>query len=620
MPGKRLEQKPPRESKPFFTKKRLLYAALALCVCVMAGSLFYLGRYYYFVLTQRNMENQLDGILEGIRVNNPPPNHDPAATPPWQDDGESGSDGEDEESERDRERRYLMELVEKNREVYAELLEINEDWLGTVEIPGLLRMQHFVSANDNEEYLFKDFYGRRSLMGTIFLNTWNDRLLMDNNNVLYGHNIRAGGMFSRLLDYKDAGAFKRAPVVVLDGLAGESVWIIFAAYVTEPDWGYVYPANDPGRYSDLLAEIKERSWFITDVDVDESDRILTLSTCDYTFENMRFAVHARKLRPGEEIPAEVTALPNPDRKQYSIPNQIKLSDVEANRAAVMLHPANNRLYFYQLTAGGIEYFAGNTSSVQGPYTSFTGAVSANSYLSAIYDSAPADGERRFYLAADNYNRQTGIQLLSVRLASNVLVPRGTVTPQGADARYPALISSDGDIWLLYTVVRSGGEDIYRRLIRDNGAAGEPELLRSFPINTNARALGYYVINGVPLLFWHETAAVKRVRGAWEDNDPFNLQLASDADRITFYGELSNNRIRAAVEKNGRITFHDVQLSSLPVHAPVTPETPAPPEPSDDPPDDPGDNQTDPGTTDGDGGETQDPAEVPNPDGGGEEEG
>ncbi|MCL2002844.1 MAG: class B sortase [Oscillospiraceae bacterium] len=572
MKGRRLKEK-----TPFFTRKKLLWATLTLCVCVMAGALGYLGRYYYQVYAQRNLEKNVNDLFEAARtgqtVNVPSPSDTEKSgpdTPPRMDgDGEdpAGESGE-EETEWDRERRAREELVNLNREVYAAILNINADWHGQFSIPGLVDPRPYVRSWDNNEYLNRGFEGGRTPVGTVFLDAGNDLLMMDKNSVMHGHNVRAGAMFSKLLDYKRAAAFQRSPVVVLDGLVGESVWIVFAAYVTEPDWGYGNIKMDGAAFADLLAEISERSLFVTDVDVGVDDRILTLVTCDYTYEDMRFVVHARMLRPGEDVPESVTAVDNPDRKPFSIPSTMRLSEVKANRAAVMLHPSFNRLYFYQPRDGGIDRYTGNTSTVQGMYNSFTGRVAENSFLAAVYDPDPAgeantaNDNRRLYVAADNYNRQQGIHLFSTRLATGSLVYGGLATPAGVDARTPALIYDDREVWLLYTVVREGGEDIYRRLIRDGRASGDPELLLTAAAGSGARPLGLYTVDGADVLFWHE-ASNKTVRGAWEGGNPFTLALTGDADRVTFYGAVANNRIRAAVEKNGGFAFHNIELSSLP---------------------------------------------------------
>ena len=585
MDGKRVEEK-----KRFFTQKKLLWAALTLCVCVMAGALAYIGHYYWQVFAQRNLEKDVSDWFAAAKSGSAPssPEASPYALAPLPDVSRGESAPPVAEVAEDvwmTEYRRLLALEKQGREDFAVLLDVNPDFRGMVRIPGLGGKgveTPYVYTTDNETYLNRTFKGVTSQVGTVFLSCYNDRLLMDRNSVLYGHNIKAGDMFAPLLDYKRADTFQKAPAVYLDGLTGETVWIVFAAYVTEPDWGYVEPNPGPAAFSDLLEEIRARSLFVTDVDVNEDDRILTLSTCEYTAEDMRFAVHARLLRPGEEIPEAVAAVANEDRKPYNIPSQKKLSEITANRTAVMQHPNSLKLYFYQPRDGGIDWYSGNSSTVQGVYSNYTGRVAKDSHIAAVYD--PGADSKMVYVALDNFNRQKGIALLTNRLASGDLVSRGIVTPPGVDARYPALVYLDHTVWLLYTVARDGGEDVYRRKLQDGKASGEPELLLTAPAGSGARPLGYYTVDGSPLLFWHE-AANKKVYGAWEGSDGFEVALTSgaagDADRVTLYGQISNSQIRGVTEKDGKFRFTVIELYTLPL-PPARPAVNPEPEPEPEP--------------------------------------
>ncbi|MDR0292973.1 MAG: class B sortase [Oscillospiraceae bacterium] len=574
MNGSRLEGK-----KPVFGNKKLLWAALALCICVMAASLIYLGHYFWQIHAQRRVEDTVRDMFVNAKSNPPwaeasPPGLEGEAVPPSDAPSAAPVEEEKEESAWYKEYKRLLAEEEKGRETYAEILAVNPDWLGMVSIPGLIGETPYVQAGDNDKYLSLTFDGRTSDVGTIFLSWVNNRLLLDKNSVLFGHNIKGGAMFANLQKYREAATFQKAPVVVLDGLTGESVWVVFAAYVCEPDWGYIETSMDRDGFSELLEEIRARSLFVTDVDVDEDDRILTLSTCDYTHEDMRFAVHARLLRPDEEIPEAVTAEKNPDQKPYNIPSQKKLSEITASRTAVMQHSGSSKLYFYQPREGGIDWYSGNSYIVQGVYSNYTGRVSKNSFIAAACDPDP--DRRRTYLAVDSFNRQKGIVIFTNRLASGKMYYGGLVTPSGVDARYPALTYDDGKIWLLYAVAGDGGEDLYRRLLADGKASGEPELLLAAPPGSGARPLGCYTVDGSLLVFWHE-AANGAVYGVWEGGEPFAVPLAGNNDRVTLYGAVTGGKLKAVTEKNGKFSFTSVDIGALP-----QPLLPVAAEPVDDP--------------------------------------
>ena len=52
-------------------------------------------------------------------------------------------------------------------------------------------------------------------------------------------------------------------------------------------------------FATFQEQITQRSYFHASVDWDETDRYLTLSTCDYDINNGRIVVVARALREGE---------------------------------------------------------------------------------------------------------------------------------------------------------------------------------------------------------------------------------------------------------------------------------------------------------------------------------
>jgi sortase B len=72
---------------------------------------------------------------------------------------------------------------------------------------------------------------------------------------------------------------------------GNYVVELFAGYVASEDmdaWQVYFDSDE--EFSAWLEESKGRSAFQSDVTPEIGDRILTLSTCSYEFENARFVV------------------------------------------------------------------------------------------------------------------------------------------------------------------------------------------------------------------------------------------------------------------------------------------------------------------------------------------
>ncbi len=98
------------------------------------------------------------------------------------------------------------------------------------------------------------------------------------------------------------------------------VWKIFSVMYTDTNLPYIHPEMKNADFMKLVGEAKDRSKFDYDVDVNASDKILTLSTCTYPSNNQaindqtRYVIMARLVRPGEKIEPTVKVEINADVK------------------------------------------------------------------------------------------------------------------------------------------------------------------------------------------------------------------------------------------------------------------------------------------------------------------
>ncbi|MCL2628063.1 MAG: class B sortase [Oscillospiraceae bacterium] len=556
---------------------------------------------------QRRIEIRIGDMFENAKLTHG------SVTIPEDDDRQLVHEGKT-ESAWSRERRLLLEAEERGKVIFADILEINPDFRGMFEIPGLIQKQPFVHSkiSGGADYLNTDFHGKRNRHGTIYLSALNDRLLMDNNSVFFGHHLETGGMFARLMRYKDAETFKKAPVIILDGLIGEFTYIVFSAHVSEPETWYTSPILFKSDYADYLDELQARSLFITDVDVTPDDRIITLSVCDYTYEDMRFLVHARRLRPGEEVPTEVIAEPNLNRKDFEVSNLQPLGAIRLRNTAVAQNPVNDRMFYYQMQNGMIHRYSGNVAEAQGPFRALMrSGVTSTSFAAAYIRNIRDDDEanRALYLAVEGVGGHSGvINLYSAGLAQGLLRLEGQISPPGVHAKFPALQGAPGNhVWLLYTVQGELDSYIYRVLIQNERVASEPELLYTVQGVTDARPLGYFTTDEKPLIIWHEAlngfirAARPGERAVYSINDEIG-----EGARVMLYGDMTGHSLKVAVERGGRMSFININIVEL--H--LAPDA-LPPEEDDygDPDGDDGDDGDDPdGNENGTG--TDDPTAPP----------
>ena len=108
-----------------------------------------------------------------------------------------------------------------------------------------------------------------------------------------------------------------------NSIYGDYLFKIYAVFISNSkasdDNGHVfnYIFTDAGnsKFSDYIAEIDKRKLYTTGVDINENDKILTLSTCCYDFEDARLVVVGRLVRSGEtEAVDTAIAFTNPEPK------------------------------------------------------------------------------------------------------------------------------------------------------------------------------------------------------------------------------------------------------------------------------------------------------------------
>ena len=75
-----------------------------------------------------------------------------------------------------------------------------------------------------------------------------------------------------------------------------SIWQIFSVYETEPVTDYLQAKfNSATTYQEFLTNLKNKSKIKFNTEVENTDKILTLSTCNDT-GNKRIAVHAKLIK------------------------------------------------------------------------------------------------------------------------------------------------------------------------------------------------------------------------------------------------------------------------------------------------------------------------------------
>lgn len=186
---------------------------------------------------------------------------------------------------------------------YAALVEENPDTIGWLKIDGTpIDYVVMQTPKDANKYLHADFYGNYSYRGCLILDDRCDVLRSDNLTI-FGHNMKDGSMFGDLLYYKDKSYYEQHKIISFDSIYEKHTYEVIAAIYTKIPGNeveafryYRYSGiDDKEMFEQYKQFIKENREYETGVELQDGDKILTLSTCAYHTDNGRFIVVARQI-------------------------------------------------------------------------------------------------------------------------------------------------------------------------------------------------------------------------------------------------------------------------------------------------------------------------------------
>jgi len=156
-----------------------------------------------------------------------------------------------------------------------------------------------MQGGDNSYYLNHLPDGTKHRSGSVFLDHRSSTDFSDRNSVLYGHMARAGDMFGSLKYYRDKSYFDTPPVMYVFTPEKDYALVLFAGYLL--DSGVEVPPisfKDDAAFERHISDIKQRSFFKTDIEVTAEDRIVSLATCAYDYINARWIIVGKLVEIG----------------------------------------------------------------------------------------------------------------------------------------------------------------------------------------------------------------------------------------------------------------------------------------------------------------------------------
>lgn len=273
-----------------FAMKKVIFTVTVVLLLVAFGvSAFLVGSYLIESKEQKDKYDDLASQVESARGTT-------AATEPSQTTNPSGNTKPSKPAATE------PSMIPEYKEIY----EKNSDTVGWLRIDGTKInypvVQHQgLDEKGQEFYLYRDFDKKDSKAGTIFVKDNVDVNEPSDNIVLYGHNMANGSMFAALNAYTNKAAWERNSLIFFDTLNEYHTYKIFAVFKTSANLGegFAYhnfvDAKDEAEFDAFIAEAKNLSFYDTGITPKYGDKIIMLSTCEYTLDNGRLVVAAYRI-------------------------------------------------------------------------------------------------------------------------------------------------------------------------------------------------------------------------------------------------------------------------------------------------------------------------------------
>ena len=118
----------------------------------------------------------------------------------------------------------------------------------------------------------------------------NNKDFNDFNTIVYGHNMKNDRMFGTLTNYENQNYYNEHKEMFLYTEKEKFKIEIFAGFITSSESDIYYFPKTSTTNEKLIDFAEKNSTFKSNINVSNEDKIITLSTCSYNFENARYVV------------------------------------------------------------------------------------------------------------------------------------------------------------------------------------------------------------------------------------------------------------------------------------------------------------------------------------------
>ena len=182
------------------------------------------------------------------------------------------------------------------------IAKINSDVVGWIKIENT-NIDYPVMQN-GDYYLHRNIYKNYSSHGTPYLAEYCNIQYSDNL-IIYGHHMNDNSMFAQLDNYKKHSFYENHKYIKFysyyNGKTIEKTYEVAIAFktVVYSDKGFKYynytNFSDVQELNDFIENCRKLEFYNTGIDINYGDKLITLSTCEYSQKDGRIVVVAKQI-------------------------------------------------------------------------------------------------------------------------------------------------------------------------------------------------------------------------------------------------------------------------------------------------------------------------------------
>lgn len=275
--------RPPK--KKSILRKVVYYALLALFIGVFIFCAVYIADYMVDSIKRNDLYTDLGAQIDQLRGENSSTDPTRGTLP----NGETLPEGDNNE---------LGGILPEYRDAYA----MNNDMVGWITIPDTKINYPVMQTPDHPDYyLYRGFDKVWNAGGSIYAREQCDVFTPSDNIVLYGHHMADKSMFWYLEKYRSHSYWEEHQYITFDTIYERHTYQIIAAFKTSatPGQGFSYhlfnTAKNEEEFNKFIETVHSLEFYDTGLTAEYGDMLLTLSTCEYTLDNGRLVVIAKRI-------------------------------------------------------------------------------------------------------------------------------------------------------------------------------------------------------------------------------------------------------------------------------------------------------------------------------------